>query len=62
MLITYVYRVGFNYIPGTIVIHDLSPAATEYDIKNLICIQLRDQTNKCFCVYDIEILGMKRTA
>ena len=62
MLITYAYRIGFNYIPGNIVIGDISPAVTEYDIKNLICAKLRDTTNRCFCVYDIELLGIQHIA
>lgn len=62
MLVSYIYRIGFNRIPGSINIDASLDAVTEYDIKKLICSQLQSDLNRCFDVYNIEILGMKQIA
>lgn len=62
MLITYIYRIGFNRIPGSINIDAPLEASTEYDIKKVICRQLQTNLNRCVDIYNIEILGMKQIA
>jgi len=62
MLISYIYRIGLNSITGSVHVSASLNDKTEYDIKKLICSQLQSDLNRCFDVYNIEILGMKQVA
>ena len=60
LYIKYFYRVATNnYHPGSILIKNMPKAHTIYDIKNMICVQLREKLNRGFDVYQIEILSIE---